>query len=117
MASLHQKTVQGDNMKQKTLTGETVEPKLIYQWKTKRKLDTVYEQCPNCYREVKFDIFEEAEEFDAKTGKPQWDMGVFVHGEAECKCGASLLIADDMESVKIYWLNKREMCFGEKQTK
>jgi len=99
-------------MIQKTLTGETIKSTLIHQWKTKRKIDTVYEECPNCCREVKFEIFEEAEEFDAKTGEPHWDMGVFVHGEAECKCGACLLIADDMESFKIYWLNEKKMIGG-----
>lgn len=93
---------------QTTLLGEVTKPKKKRQWKTKRRIDTVREDCLNCGKSLKFAIFEEADEFDTKTGKPTWDS-VFVHGEAKCTCGAEFLIADDLENVNIYWLNKKEM--------
>lgn len=95
-------------MSQKTLTGETVQKKKR-NWRTKRFLQYVWEDCPNCGTELKFSIYAEAEDFDAETKRPNWDMGVFTHGEKSCKCGAELLIADDMESVNIYWLNREKM--------
>ena len=78
-------------------------------WKTKRFLEYVYEDCLNCGKPLRFAIYEEADTFDAKSGKPQWDMGSFVHGEKACSCGAEFLIADDLQSVNIYWLNKDKM--------
>jgi hypothetical protein len=91
-------------MSQRTLSGEKVQKR---KWKTKRFLEYVYENCLNCGKELKFSIYEEADEFDAKTGKPTWDS-VFVHGEQRCKCGAEFLVADDMENVNIYWLNQKD---------
>lgn len=96
-------------MNQITLSGEKAKEKKKRNWKTKRRIDTAYENCLNCGKELKFIIYEEAEDFDAKTGRPCWDMGVFVHGEQKCSCGAEFLIADDMESFNIYWLNRKEM--------
>ena len=78
-------------------------------WKTKRYLETVYEDCPNCGKELAFRIYEEATEFDATTGKPTKEGWDFVHGEKGCSCGADLLIADDYENVNIYWLNQNKM--------
>jgi hypothetical protein len=43
-------------------------------------------------------------------------MGAFIHGEAECECGANFLIADDMENTNLYWLNKKEMTVSSKES-
>jgi hypothetical protein len=101
--------------KQLTLSGAQVEPKKR-NWKTKKFIEYVYENCVNCGKELRFSIYEEAEDFDTTTGKPLWDMGAFIHGEKHCTCGADLLIADDMENVNIYWLNQREMTLHKEPT-
>ncbi len=96
-------------MSQLTLTGEPVKPKRKYQWRKTRRIDTVWENCINCGEELKFAIYEDPEEFDAETHRPLWKEGTFIHGEARCKCGAELLIADDLEHTNMYWLNRKEM--------
>jgi len=98
-------------MKLTNLLGQQIEVKPKRNWKTKRFLEYVYEDCLNCGKELRFSIYEEAEDFETKTGRPCWDTGVFVHGEKTCSCGASFLIADDYENTNIYWLNQKEMQF------
>jgi hypothetical protein len=96
------------NNSQINLNGEKLQ-KPKRNWKTKKRIDTVYEDCLNCGKELKFVIYVEATEFETKTGKPTKNGWDFVHGEAECKCGAAFLIADDYENTNIYWLNRKEM--------
>jgi hypothetical protein len=95
-------------MSQINLNGEKIQ-KPKRNWKTKRFLEYVYEDCLNCGKELKFSIYIEASEFDAKTGKSTKEGWDFIHGEKTCSCGASFLIADDYENTNIYWLNKKEM--------
>lgn len=78
-------------------------------WKTKKYLETVHVDCPNCGKDRAVRIYVEASEFDAETGKPTKEGWDFVHGEVECRCGASLLVADDYENTNLYWLNEKEM--------
>ena len=75
-------------------------------WKTKKYLETIHENCPNCGKEVAFRIYLEATEFDAITGKPTKEGWDFIHGGNHCICGANLLIADNGEDAYMYWLNK-----------
>jgi hypothetical protein len=84
-------------------------------WKTKKYLETVREGCPNCGRELAFRIYVEATEFNAQTGKPTKEGWDFIHGENTCHCGAKVLIADDYENMKLYWLNEKEMLEEVKQ--
>lgn len=83
-------------------------------WKTKKYLETIHENCPNCGREIAFRIYIEATEFDT-TGKPTKEGWDFIHGERECTCGANLLVADDYENMNLYWLNKSQMEPDEKR--
>ncbi|MFA5366156.1 MAG: hypothetical protein WC325_13320 [Candidatus Bathyarchaeia archaeon] len=92
-------------MIQHTLEGKPVKKRA---WRTRKFLQYYWADCINCGKELKFSIYADAEEFDAKTGKPNWEAGAFTHGEKTCSCGAELLVADDMESVNIYWLNKKD---------
>lgn len=63
--------------------------------------------CPNCNRKHHRTLWAEAEEIDTETGKPTtYD---FVHADALCPCGAQILVADDCESLKMFWLNEKQM--------
>ena len=57
--------------------------------------------CPNCGREHHRTLWEEQDD-------PEEGMNL-IHADAKCRCGALLLVADDMEHFNVYWLNKQKM--------
>jgi hypothetical protein len=82
-------------------------------WKTKKFSEYIYENCMNCGKELRFAIYVEATEFDAKTGKPTEEGWDCVHGEKICSCGAELAVVDDLEGGQMLWLNRDKMVKGE----
>lgn len=57
--------------------------------------------CPNCNRELHRTLWREQDKDDLECG--------FVHADAKCRCGAHILVADDLESFKVFWLNEKDM--------
>jgi len=67
-----------------------------------RKVGEVDFSCPNCGKTHHRVLWEHLDDSD--------DLGAnLIAGYAECSCGASLMVADDMERFAVYWLNKKEM--------
>ena len=61
--------------------------------------------CPNCGIEHSRVLWQEREiDFEGKLSP----VGL-VHADATCSCGAQILVADDLESLKLFWLNEYKM--------
>jgi len=68
----------------------------------RRNVGSAEFSCPNCGFGHSVTLWEEIEEDDLGAGLVAADP-------VSCRCGAALLVADDLENVNVYWLNKREM--------
>jgi len=75
-----------------------------------RKVGTVTFTCPNCGKTHNRVLWEHVDDPDDDLYTP------LIATYAQCRCGASLMCADNMESFGVYWLNEKEV-LGETENK